>query len=63
LINYIKLKIIIKVFCELNLLGIEDISDEVYRFKVHYTTNKTDLEKSSLLRRIRSQLDVNKSVN
>ncbi len=56
-IGYIKLKIIIKVFQELNLVGIEEISNEVYRFKVHYSTSKADLEKSSLLRRIRGQLD------
>ena len=56
-IGYVKLKIIIKVFQELNLVGIEEISDEVYRFRVQYSTSKTDLEKSSLLRRIRSQMD------
>ena len=56
-IGYVKLKIIIKVFQELNLVGIEEISHEVYKFKVHYSTSKADLEKSSLLRRIRSQLD------
>ena len=57
-INYIKLKIIIKVFQELNLIGIEEIAPESYRFSVHYTTSKSDLEKSYLLKRIRSQIDV-----
>ena len=56
-IGYVKLKIIIKVFQELNLVGIEEISHEVYKFKVHYSTSKADLEKSSLLKRIRAQLD------
>ena len=56
-INYIKLKIIIKVFQELNLIGIEEISPEVYRFSIHYTTSKSDLEKSCLLKRIRSQVE------
>ena len=56
-IGYVKLKIIIKVFIELNLIGIEEIADEVYRFRVHYSTSKADLEKSFLLKRIRSQLD------
>ncbi len=55
-IGYIKLKIIIKVFQELNLVGIEEIDDELYRFHIHYTTSRTDLEKSSLLRRIRGQV-------
>lgn len=56
-IGYVKLKIIIKVFQELNLIGIEEIENEVYRFRVHYSSSKTDLEKSFLLKRIRSQLD------
>ena len=56
-VNYIKLKIIIKVFQELNLIGIEEISPEVYRFSIHYTTSKSDLEKSCLLKRIRSQVE------
>ena len=55
-INYIKLKIIIKVFIELNLIGIEELSEELYKFKLHYSTSKTELEKSNLLRRLRLQL-------
>ena len=54
-IGYIKLRIIIKIFQELNLIGIEEIQDEKFIFKVHYSASKTDLEKSSLLRRIRTQ--------
>lgn len=54
-INYIKLKIIIRVLQEMNLLGIEEVSEELYHFKVHFTKNKTDLEKSTLLRRLRTQ--------
>ncbi len=55
-IGYVKIKIILKVFRELNIIGIDELSDESYRFKVHYSSTKTDLEKSTLLRRIRSQL-------
>ncbi len=55
-VGYIKLKIIVMVLKELNLVGIDEISEEVYRFNIHYTTNKTDLEKSNLLRKLRSQL-------
>ena len=55
-IGYAKLKIIIMVFKELNILGITDVSDEVYKFSIHYTTSKTELDKSNLLRRLRSQL-------
>ena len=53
-IGYIKLKIIIKIFNELNLLGIEESSEDTYVFTVRLA-QKTDLEKSNLLRRLRSQ--------
>ncbi len=55
-INYAKLKIIIMVFKELNLVTINEISDEVYEFDIHYTSSKTELDKSTLLRRLRQQL-------
>lgn len=55
-IGYVKLKIIIMVLKELNIVYIEDIADEVYKFNIHYTTSKTDLEKSTLLRKLRSQM-------
>ncbi len=55
-IGYVKLKIIIMVFKELNIINIEDVADEVYKFKLHYSTTKTKLDKSTLLRRLRSQM-------
>ena len=54
--NYIKLKFIVMVLKELNIVNIEDISDELYKFSVHYTTQKTMLDKSTLLRKLRSQM-------
>ncbi len=54
-IGYVKLKMIIRVLQELNLLGIEEVSEEFYRFHLNYTEKKTDLEKSNLLRRLRCQ--------
>ena len=54
-IGYIKLKIIIKVFTELNILSINEVSPEVYCFKIYFSSSKTDLDKSNLLKRIRSQ--------
>ena len=55
-IGYIKLKIIIMVFKELNIVAIDDVADETYKFKIHYSTTKTKLDKSTLLRRLRSQM-------
>ncbi len=53
-INYIKLKVMIKVMIEMNIVGIEE-DNEIYAFTVRYSTTKTDLEKSGLLRRLRMQ--------
>ncbi len=55
-INYAKLKIIIMVFKELNIVSIEDVAEETYKFKLHYSTTKAKLDKSTLLRRLRSQM-------
>ena len=55
-IGYVKLKLIIRILLELNLLGIEEVGEEVYRFRLCFTNGKTDLEKSNLLRRLRSQM-------
>lgn len=54
-IGYVKLKLIIRVLQELNLLGIEEISEECYSFRCNYTDKKTDLDKSNILRRLRNQ--------
>ena len=54
-VGYIKLKFIIRVFQELNLLGIEEYSEEEYRFCLVFSPGKTDLEKSNILRRLRMQ--------
>ena len=55
-IGYIKLKFIIMIFNELNIVSIEEIDNEVYKFNIHYSSSKTELDKSNLLRRLRSQM-------
>lgn len=54
-LNRIKLKFMIMVFKELNIIDIEE-QDEVYRFKIHYSAAKRDLSKSSILKRLKSQM-------
>ena len=54
-IGYVKLKFIIRILQEMNLLGIEEPEEEFYRFHLNFSQNKTDLEKSNLLRRLRAQ--------
>lgn len=54
-IGYIKLMIIIKVMQELNIIGIIEAEKGTYQFSVQYKSTKTELDKSNLLRRLRSQ--------
>ena len=55
-IGYVKLKIIMMVFKELNILSVEDIAPDTYKFKLYYSTTRKKLDKSTLLRRLRSQM-------
>ena len=55
-IGYVKLKVIMMVFKELNILSIEDVGPDTYKFKLYYSTTKKKLDKSTLLRRLRSQM-------
>lgn len=55
-IGYVKLKFIMMIFREMNILSIEEISDERYRFKLHYSSSKKDIEKSGILRKLRIQM-------
>ena len=54
-IGYTKLKFIIKIFQELNLLGISEGEEGIYSFSLRFSNTKTDLEKSHLLKRLRLQ--------
>ena len=55
-IGYVKLKFIIMIFKEMNILQIDEFEDEKYRFKLHYSTTKKNLSKSSILKKLRSQM-------
>lgn len=55
-IGYIKLKFILMVFRELNIVDIEEIKEDVYRFSFRFSGGKRDLDKSGILRKLRSQL-------
>lgn len=52
-LNYVKLKTIIKVFRELNIITIDEIDDFTFSFRFSYNKNKTNLEKSSILKRLK----------
>lgn len=54
--RYVKLKLIIKVFQELNLLSVDelDADREIYMFKYVFLKSKADLDKSNLYKKIKS---------
>ena len=52
-LNYVKLKTVIKVFRELNIILIEEIDECNFSFRFSYTKNKTNLDKSNILRKLK----------
>ncbi len=54
--SYMKLKVIVMVMKEMNIITIDEFGDEIYRFVLHYSSSKADLEKSNILRKLRMQL-------
>ena len=54
-INYIKLQFIIKILNELKICGVEFAGKDRYKFDVYFSASKTNIEKSSILKMLRSQ--------
>jgi len=53
-VNYIKLKFSLLILRELCLLETEEINEDYYSFNVYTSPAKTDLERSGILKRLRS---------
>lgn len=56
--GYVKVKTMILVFRELDLLGADEWDEEreCYRFKYVFTKDKTDLERSGILKKVKSSV-------
>ncbi len=54
-INYGKMKYILEIFHELKICGVEEIEQGVYRFDIYFNASKTNIEKSYLLKKLKSQ--------
>ena len=54
--RYVKLSFIISVFREMNILGVDLINEEneLYKFSYIYVKNKADLDKSTILKKLKS---------
>jgi len=55
-VGYVKLRTILNVLLELNLVGMTETGDEKYSFKLHYQQKHTDLEKSAILKKLRTSM-------
>ena len=54
-INYVKIKFILEILNELNICEVVEVSDDVYRFNIFFNANKTNIEKSSILKKLKGQ--------
>ena len=54
-INYVKLKYILRIMNELKICGVEEIDKDIYRFEIFFNASKTSIDKSSILKKLRSR--------
>ena len=54
--SYVKLKFIIRIMQELQICEVTEPTEDRYVFGFRYHTTKTNIEKSSILKRLKSQL-------
>ena len=55
-IGYVKLKFIIRIMQELQICGVTETDPDTYVFEFQYQTAKTNIEKSSILRKLKTQM-------
>lgn len=53
--NYVKLKFILRIFQELQICGVMEPQKGYYIFDIYFTPTKTSIDKSSILRKLKSQ--------
>ncbi len=54
-INYVKLKYIFEILNELRICEISELDSDIYSFEVIFQANKTSIDKSAILKKLRSQ--------
>lgn len=54
-IGYIKYKYILSILNELKICEIEEIGDDLYRFSVVFSAEKTSIDKSSILKKLKAR--------
>lgn len=58
-IRYPKCKYILRILNELNICEIEELDNDIYRFAVVFTATKTNIDKSSILKKLKSRCEKN----
>ena len=56
-IGYVKLKFIIRIMQELQLCEVFEATPDHYVFSFEYQSGKTNIEKSSILRKLKAQMN------
>lgn len=54
-INYIKLRYITTILNEMKICSIETLDKDIFKFEVLFNASKTNIEKSSILKKLKSQ--------
>ena len=54
-IRLAKLKIMLDIMNELNICNIEEVSSGIYQYEIYFNSEKTSIEKSSILKKIKNQ--------
>jgi single-stranded-DNA-specific exonuclease len=54
-INYVKLKYIFEIFNELQICDIVELDKDIYRFQVIFRATRTSIDKSAILKRLKTQ--------
>ena len=54
-INYIKMKYVLRIMNELRICAVEEISDDIFKFEVFFNAAKTSIDKSSILKKLKSK--------
>ncbi len=54
-INYVKLKYIFDILNELKICRVEQVSGDIYRFEVIFKAAKTSIDKSAILKKLKTQ--------
>ncbi len=54
-INYVKLRYILRILNEMKICNVENLDENIFRFDVPFNSSKTNIEKSSILKKLKGQ--------